>query len=164
MRQMVAVLVAAVFLFGMVAQSCAGVSDDLKDVLLGAPEDSSDSGAKGLEADKRNIKEAAMAGVKVVVSYLNPEDAAGPRFKVSLDSASVDLGKFRFERGITLRDSDNKTYYSDPAQLSGTEFHREAVIEFKSAYIAHSYFVDIVISGLTEGANDIVIRFDRPPL
>ena len=161
MRRKIAAWAACLFFIGAATHAYAGVADDVKDVLLGAPEDSSGSGAKGLEADKRNIREAAMAGVNAVVGYLNPEDAAGPRFRVSLDSASADLGKFRFERGITLRDSDNKTYYSDPVQVSGTEFHREAVIEFKSAYIGSAYYVDIVISGLTEGANDIVIRFDR---
>ncbi|MBI5888532.1 MAG: hypothetical protein HZB82_07475 [Deltaproteobacteria bacterium] len=161
MRRKIAAWAACLFLLCAAAHVYAGVSDDLKDVLLGAPEDSSGNGEKGPEADKRNIKEAAMAGVKAAVGYLNPEDAAGPRFKVSLDSASADLGKFRFERHITLRDSDGRTYYSDPVQASGTEFHREAVVEFKSAYIGNSYFVDIVISGLTEGANDIVIRFDR---
>lgn len=164
MRRKIAAWAACLFFIGAAAHAYAGVSDDVKDLLLGAPEDSSDSVEKGLEADKRNIREATTAGVKVTAAYLNPDDAAGPRFKVSLDAASVDLGKYRFEQGITLRDSDNKTYHFDPVQVSGTEFHREAVIEFKSAYIGNSYFVDIVISGLTEGANDIVIRFDRPPL
>lgn len=157
-----AALVACLFLFGFAAHACAGASDDIKDILFGAPEDSSSGAEKGPEgADKAQVREIVQAGVKANAAYLNPDAAASPRFKVTLDSESVDLGKYRFEQGITLRDSNNKTYRLDPVSVSGDISHREAVIEFKSAYIENVYYIELVISGITEGGKDIVFRFDR---
>ena len=160
MRRKFAALVACLFLFCFAAHAYAGASDDIKDILFGAPEDSNGA-EKGPDVDKAQVREVVEAGVKANAAYLNPDDAASPRFKVTLDSDTVDLGKYRFEQGITLRDSNNKTYRLDPVPVSGDIFHREAVIEFKSAYIDNVYYIELVISGTTDGGKDIVFRFDR---
>ena len=73
-------------------------------------------------------------GVTVKVTYLNPEDAAGPRFQVVLDTHSVDLDAFDLKNVSVLRDDAGKDYQPTQLENKGGGHHREVTLAFpKSA-------------------------------
>lgn len=69
-------------------------------------------------------------GVTAKVTYLNPEDAEGPRFQVVLDTHSVDLDAFDLKNLSVLRDEAGKSYQPTQVENKGGGHHREATLAF----------------------------------
>ena len=69
-------------------------------------------------------------GVTAKVTYLNPEDAEGPRFQVVLDTHSVDLDAFDLKNLSLLRDEAGENYQPTQVENKGGGHHREATLAF----------------------------------
>ncbi len=106
-------------------------------------------------------KEAEAAGVKVKVSLDNPGEAAPPVFTITLDTHSVDIGQFKIEGSLALRDDAGKTYGPSLVSESGSSHHRSITIEFKDADITPLPYAEVIIKGLA-GIDERVFRFDAP--
>jgi len=73
-------------------------------------------------------------GVTAKVTYLNPGGPEGPRFRVVLDTHSVDLDAFDLKNVSVLRDDAGKEYQPTQMENKGGGHHREVTLAFpKSA-------------------------------
>lgn len=80
-------------------------------------------------------QEKAAGEVTIIATLKNPDDIGGKEdlaFEVKLDTHTVNLDKFDFEKGIILRDDKGKTYKPSSAEPSGSGHHREAEVKFKN--------------------------------
>lgn len=80
-------------------------------------------------------REKAAGEVTVIATLKNPDDIGGKEeveFEVKLDTHTVNLDAFSFERNITLKDEKGKTYNPASAKPSGSGHHREAEVRFKN--------------------------------
>ena len=72
----------------------------------------------------------AGGGVTVKATFLNPKDAADPRFQVVLDTHSVNLDAYDFRNIAVLRDDAGKSYVPIAVENKGSGHHREAIVSF----------------------------------
>lgn len=115
-------------------------------------------GKEETQAQNGFTKEAAQAEVTVKVTYLNPGKGS-PEFKVTLDTHSVDLDRYKIEDVTILRDDKGKDYHPDLISASGTGHHREATVEFKDMDIPSAKYVELVIEDVA-GVAERVFRFE----
>lgn len=69
-------------------------------------------------------------GVRVKVTYLNPQDTDGSRFEVSLDTHSVNLDAYDLKALSLLRDDGGKVYKAGRVENRGGGHHRKTVLYF----------------------------------
>lgn len=69
-------------------------------------------------------------GVRVKVTYLNPQDTDGPRFEVALDTHSVNLDADNLKSQSLLRDGTGKAYKALEAENQGGGHHRAVTLRF----------------------------------
>lgn len=115
-------------------------------------------GKEETQAQDGFTKEAAEAEVTAKVTYLNPGEGS-PKFKVTLDTHSVDLDRYKIEDVTILRDDKGKDYHPDLISASGSGHHREATIEFKDMDIPSAKYVELVIEDVA-GVAERVFRFE----
>lgn len=80
-------------------------------------------------------QEKAAGEVTVIATLKNPDDIGGKEdleFEVKLDTHTVNLDKFDFEKGVLLMDDKGKTYKPSSTETSGSGHHREAEVYFKN--------------------------------
>ena len=69
-------------------------------------------------------------GVTVKATFLNPKDAADPRFQVVLDTHSVNLDAYELKATIVLRDDAGNSYAPVALENKGSGHHRETIVSF----------------------------------
>jgi hypothetical protein len=88
------------------------------------------SGKTSSAAASSATQTVAGGGVTVKATFLNPKDAADPRFQVVLDTHSVNLDTYDLKSIAVLRDDTEKTYVPTAIENKGGGHHREAVVTF----------------------------------
>ena len=89
-----------------------------------------ESGA-GLGAVGSNIAQTVSGGgVTVKVIYLNPKSNENPRFRVLLDTHSVNLDSYDLKGLTVLRDETGKSYLPTDTENKGSGHHRETILTF----------------------------------
>ena len=73
---------------------------------------------------------ASGGGVTAKVTYLNPKSGDDLRFRVVLDTHSVDLDAYDLKAIIVLRDNAGKSYLPTAVENKGSGHHREATVIF----------------------------------
>ncbi len=97
-------------------------------------------------------QERSEAGVTVTVT---PESATGAlRFKVALETHTVNLDEFRFAEGVALKAS-GKIYKARVISEEGSGHHRSAVVEFDDSGTTE---VEVVIKDVA-GVRERVFKF-----
>jgi Spy/CpxP family protein refolding chaperone len=82
-----------------------------------------------------NTQEKAAGEVTVIATFKNPEDVGEKEdleFDVKLDTHTVNLDAYNFEKNIILRDETGKTFKPASVKTSGSGHHRSAEIGFKN--------------------------------
>lgn len=69
-------------------------------------------------------------GVMAKVTFLNPKGADDARFRVVLDTHSVNLDAYDFKNIAVLRDDAGKSYVPIAVENKGSGHHREAIVSF----------------------------------
>ncbi len=109
-------------------------------------------GAERLTAGTQQKQERSEAGVTVRVT---PESTTGAlRFKVALETHTVDLEKFRFGDGVVLKAS-GKVYKARVISEEGSGHHRFAVVEFGNPGATE---VEVIIKDVA-GVRERVFKF-----
>jgi len=72
----------------------------------------------------------AAGGVTVKVSYLSPNATETPRFRVVLDTHSVNLDAYDLKRFVVLRVDSGKSYQPNSVENKGSGHHRDFVLSF----------------------------------
>lgn len=106
-------------------------------------------------------KTVSSNGVKVRVTYWNPQAKGAPLFGVSLDSDSVDLSAYNLGEATFLRDDSGVVYKGEVLASSGGGRHKDAAIVFKNAVASSAEYLQFVLKGVA-GINEMVFRFDVP--
>ena len=88
------------------------------------------SGKTSSAAASSATQTVAGGGVTVKATFLNPKDAADPRFQVVLDTHSVNLDTYDLKSIAVLRDDTEKIYVPTAIENKGGGHHREAVVTF----------------------------------
>ena len=88
------------------------------------------SGRTSSAAASSATQTVAGGGVTVKATFLNPKDAADPRFQVVLDTHSVNLDAYDLKTTIVLRDDAGNSYAPVALENKGSGHHREAIISF----------------------------------
>jgi hypothetical protein len=88
------------------------------------------SGKTSSAAASSATQTVAGGGVTVKATFLNPKDAADPRFQVVLDTHSVNLDAYDLKTTIVLRDDAGKSYAPVAVENKGSGHHREAIVSF----------------------------------
>jgi hypothetical protein len=86
-------------------------------------------------------------GVRVKVTYLNPQHTDGPRFKVALDTHSVNLDAYNLKSQSLLRDGTGKAYDATEAEDQGGGHHRTVTLYFPEI-AAGTQRVELIIKDL----------------
>jgi len=97
-------------------------------------------------------------GVTVKVTYLNPGALNGPRFRVLLETHSVNLDGYNLKDLSLLRDSNGKSYLPVKVENKGGGHHRTVTLHFPELS-DRSKFLDLVIQNVT-GIAERVFRWD----
>lgn len=69
-------------------------------------------------------------GVTVTATYLNPEETKEVRFKVALNTHSVDLDAYDFKALSLLRDGTGKSYHPTRVEKEGSGHHIQITLVF----------------------------------
>ena len=69
-------------------------------------------------------------GVTVKATFLNPKGVEGPRFRVVLDTHSVNLDAYDFKNTAVMRDDAGNSYVPVALENKGSGHHREAIVSF----------------------------------
>jgi len=80
-------------------------------------------------------QERAAGEVTVIATFKNPEAAGGKEdllFEVKLETHTVNLDRFNFEKAVVLKDDKGKGYNPARVELGGSGHHRSAVLTFKN--------------------------------
>ncbi len=159
MKRITVAVLAGISLFA--AQAANGeMREHMKDHMGGGMTGTqAESKQAGKETEKGLAQEAEAAGVTVKVAYKNPSELKNPVFDVALDTHSVDLDQYKFDRLILLRDDTGKEYHPDIVSSSGSGHHREATLEFKDADISGAKYVEVVVEGVA-GVEERVFKFE----
>ena len=88
------------------------------------------SGRTSSAAASSATQTVAGGGVTVKATFLNPKDAADPRFQVVLDTHSVNLDAYDLKTTIVLRDDAGNSYAPVALENKGSGHHRDAIIYF----------------------------------
>jgi hypothetical protein len=88
------------------------------------------SGKTSSAAASSATQTVAGGGVTVKATFLNPKDAADPRFQVVLDTHSVNLDAYELKTTIVLRDDAGNSYAPVALEDKGSGHHREAIVSF----------------------------------
>ena len=105
-------------------------------------------------------KEKAAGEVTVIATFKNPDDIGGKeelKFEVKLDTHTVNLDTFSFEKNIILRDDKGKTYKPSSSEISGSGHHREAEVRFKNPGKVKS--VELLVKDVA-GVKETVLKWD----
>lgn len=86
-------------------------------------------------------------GVRVKVTYLNPQDTVGPRFEIRLDTHSINLDAYDLKSQSLLRDGTGKAYEAIEAENQGGGHHRTVTLQFPGIP-AGTQRVELVIKDL----------------
>jgi hypothetical protein len=70
-------------------------------------------------------------GVTAKVTYLNPKSSDEPRFRIALDTHSVDLDAYDLKIITVLRDDAGKSYSPTGVESKGSGHHRESTVRFQ---------------------------------
>ena len=104
------------------------------------------------------VQSVAGGGVTAKVIYLNPKNTDEPRFKIVLDTHSVNLDGYDLKTVAYLRDDTGKTSSPTAVENKGSGHHREATVSFlKLSQDAKS--VALVIKDVA-GVKERVFRWD----
>lgn len=116
--------------------------------------------AVGTKESGALTKMAGNGGVTAAVTYLNPGEVS-PAFEIKLDTHSVDLDQYKWERIVSLRDETGKEYGAPVIESSeGSGHHRSGVLRFKDADISMAKAIELVIKDVA-GVKERVFRFER---
>lgn len=96
-------------------------------------------------------------GVTVKVTYLNPGALNSPRFRVLLETHSVNLDGYDLKNLILLRDSTGKSYLPVKVENKGGGHHRTLTLNFPKLS-DRSKFLDLVIQNVA-GIAERVFRY-----
>lgn len=113
----------------MMKEMMGGMMEGMEE-MMGGGMMGGESGEKG-----PMTQEKAAGEVTVIATLKNPDDIGGKEdleFEVKLDTHTVNLDKFDFEKGILLMDDKGKTYKPSSTETSGSGHHREAEVYFKN--------------------------------
>jgi len=113
-------------------------------------------GAAGGKAEGVTAQEKAAGEVKINAAFKNPEDLGGQealKFEVKLDTHTVDLDAYSFDKSVLLKDESGRTYSPVSAETSGSGHHREAEITFKNPGRTNS--VELLFKDLAGGKETV---------
>lgn len=103
-------------------------------------------------------KMAGNGGVTAAVTYLNPGEVS-PAFEIKLDTHSVDLDPYKWERIVSLRDETGKEYGAPVIESSeGSGHHRAGILRFKEVDISKATALELVIKDVA-GVKERVFKF-----
>jgi hypothetical protein len=88
------------------------------------------SGKTSSAAASSATQTVAGGGVMVKATFLNPKDAADPRFQVVLDTHSVNLDAYELKTTIVLRDDAGNSYAPVALEDKGSGHHRQTIVSF----------------------------------
>lgn len=117
-----------------------------------------DSGEEGPMA-----KEKAAGEVTVIATLKNPNDIGGKEeleFEVKLDTHTVNLDAFNFEKSVTLKDDKGKTYKPSSSETSGSGHHRSAEVKFKNPGKVKS--LELLVKDVG-GVKETVLKWEISP-
>lgn len=97
-------------------------------------------------------------GVTVSVTYLNPEGAEGPRFRVALNTHSVDLDVYDLKELSFVRDGAGKTLKPSNVENKGGGHHRQVILTFPKPS-ARAKSLELVIRDIA-GVKERVFRWE----
>jgi hypothetical protein len=76
------------------------------------------------------MQAVAGGGVTAKVTYVNPKSGDDPRFRVVLDTHSVNLDSYDLKTLSVLRDDAGKNYLPTGVENKGSGHHREVTLIF----------------------------------
>ena len=108
-------------------------------------------------------REKAAGEVTVIATLKNPDDIGGKEdlvFDVKLDTHTVNLDAFNFEKSVILKDDKGKTYKPSSAETSGSGHHREAEVGFKNPGKVKS--LELLVRDVG-GVKETVLKWENSP-
>lgn len=108
-------------------------------------------------------QEKAAGEVTVIATLKNPDDIGGKEdleFEVKLDTHTVNLDAFNFEKNIILKDDKGKTYKPSSTETSGSGHHREAEVKFKDPGKVKS--LELLVKDVG-GVKETVLKWEISP-
>lgn len=118
--------------------------------MMGGPSSTATPSKEGQEGNTANkTQEAAEAGVTVKVTL--EERNATLKFKVTLDTHTTELDKYKFAEIIVLR-TDGKEYKGSVKSEEGSGHHRSAIVEFENPKTQEVSVVVKDVAGVKERA------------
>ncbi|MDH4231745.1 MAG: hypothetical protein OEW04_06915 [Nitrospirota bacterium] len=142
-------LIATVLLFVMAGAANAqmGMMAEGKGGMMGGMAANEPPSKKEPNSSAQKTQEKAETGVTVEV-VLQGQNAA-LTFKVTLDTHSVELDKYKFAEIVVLR-ADGKEYKGSVKPKEGSGHHRSAVIEFENPKTKEIAIVVKDVAGVKE--------------
>jgi hypothetical protein len=112
------------------------------------------------QSDQAFTQRVQGGGVTVAVTWMK-EGGPDPAFKVVLDTHSVKLDGYQWEKIVSLRGRDGATVSPAAAeQASGSGHHREAILRFPAGSADGA--IEVVVAGVA-GVQERLFRWPAQP-